>query len=147
MNGRLVIATAILAPVLAACGQSPAGAPQVHVAPVQQVVPGVHLHPVIRPCLDEDSAGPCYWNAGARGNGRGRSFLVSASGRVTYVSRGYVAELDRLTFARAVAATPACRRDQVTDCHYADAVSVSWPSGQMFAEIRNGSYRVDVYPR
>jgi hypothetical protein len=30
----------------------------------------------IEPCAEEDSPGPCYWDATARGNGVGRSFTV-----------------------------------------------------------------------
>jgi hypothetical protein len=29
------------------------------------------------PCPEEDSVGPCYWDARVRGNGEGRSFLVT----------------------------------------------------------------------
>lgn len=42
--------------------------------------------PAIAPCATEDAAGPCYWNAAARGNGTGESFTVDAAGAVTYLS-------------------------------------------------------------
>lgn len=35
-------------------------------------------------CAEEDSAGPCAWDAWSVGNGVGRSFTVSADGIVTY---------------------------------------------------------------
>lgn len=38
------------------------------------------------PCATEDASGPCYWDAASRGNGVGRSFLVSADGAVRVVS-------------------------------------------------------------
>ena len=97
-------AAVIVAPVALAC--APAPVEHVHesrTAPVahQSVVPGTKLtpapaRPVLRPCAEEDSAGPCYWNAATRGNGRGRSFLVTKSGAVVYVSVAYVRELDRV---------------------------------------------------
>lgn len=36
-------------------------------------------------CATEDSAGPCYWDARVRGNGKGHSFVVHEDGRVEYV--------------------------------------------------------------
>lgn len=39
----------------------------------------------LRPCVTEDSDGPCYWDATARGNGHGRSFVVDAHNRVIYI--------------------------------------------------------------
>lgn len=42
--------------------------------------------PAIAACAEEDSAGPCYWNATARGNGAGESFTVDAAGTVTFLS-------------------------------------------------------------
>lgn len=40
------------------------------------------------PCLTEDAAGPCYWDADTMGNGIGQSFTVDADGTVTYVQEG-----------------------------------------------------------
>lgn len=37
------------------------------------------------PCAQEDSPGPCYWDARSRGNGQGTSFIVNARGVVTPV--------------------------------------------------------------
>lgn len=36
-------------------------------------------------CITEDSAGPCIWNANESGNGRGRSFVVTADQEVIYL--------------------------------------------------------------
>ena len=33
------------------------------------------------PCAEEDSPGPCYWDAAGRGNGQGESFIVSIGPR------------------------------------------------------------------
>lgn len=38
------------------------------------------------PCADEDSPGPCYWDAARRGNGQGTSFIVNVDQTVTYVT-------------------------------------------------------------
>jgi hypothetical protein len=43
------------------------------------------LHNVAMPaCAEEDSAGPCYWNASTMGNGVGQSFTVDAQQVVHY---------------------------------------------------------------
>lgn len=48
-------------------------------------------------CAQEDSPGPCFWDAKTQGNGKGRSFFVDAAGNVYYTTppaaskdRGYV---------------------------------------------------------
>ena len=38
------------------------------------------------PCAEEDSPGPCYWDAARRGNGHGTSFIVNNDQTVTYVT-------------------------------------------------------------
>ena len=38
------------------------------------------------PCSEEDSPGPCYWDAASRGNGQGTSFIVNNDQTVTYVT-------------------------------------------------------------
>ena len=38
------------------------------------------------PCAEEDSPGPCYWDAARRGNGQGTSFIVNNDQTVTYVT-------------------------------------------------------------
>lgn len=49
---------------------------------------GVALEPhPVRPCVTEDSAGPCVWHADTRGNRRGRSFIRHTDGSVTYLER------------------------------------------------------------
>jgi len=35
-------------------------------------------------CANEDSFGPCYWNAKKRGNKKGISFIVTDDGEVFY---------------------------------------------------------------
>lgn len=40
------------------------------------------------PCAEEDSAGPCYWNASTMGNGAGMSFTVDAQQVVHYDTSG-----------------------------------------------------------
>lgn len=42
--------------------------------------------PAIAACVEEDSNGPCYWDATTRSNGQGDSFTVDGSNVVTYVS-------------------------------------------------------------
>lgn len=37
------------------------------------------------PCVEEDDVDPCYWDASTRGNGQGKSFIVTPSGRTVYV--------------------------------------------------------------
>lgn len=44
-----------------------------------------HHTTTLKPCKYEDSPGPCYWNARKRGNHKGRSFIVTKSGKVYYV--------------------------------------------------------------
>lgn len=36
----------------------------------------------LAPCPTEDSPGPCWWDAAARGNGEGHSFWAAADGAV-----------------------------------------------------------------
>lgn len=36
------------------------------------------------PCAQEDSVGPCYWDATVRGNGKGKSFVVTDDNEVFY---------------------------------------------------------------
>ena len=50
-------------------------------APVTR--PAVHVSQV-PPCVEEDSAGPCFWDASTRGNGVGVSFTVDGSQVVHY---------------------------------------------------------------
>ena len=42
----------------------------------------------IPPCVEEDSAGPCRWDAAERGNGLGLSFTVDAEQHVHYDIEG-----------------------------------------------------------
>lgn len=42
--------------------------------------------PPLAACMEEDSAGPCYWSATTRGNGSGEAFTVDADGVVTLIS-------------------------------------------------------------
>lgn len=52
----------------------------------------VHTPPLITkaidmgysPCAQEDSVGPCYWDATTQGNHNGRSFVVTDDGEVFY---------------------------------------------------------------
>ena len=41
------------------------------------------------PCAEEDSPGPCYWDAARRGNGQGTSFIVNNDQTVTYVTQDH----------------------------------------------------------
>lgn len=68
MNVRRVLAAVVLAgSVLSGCGTT--------AGPV--AVPSFGL-----PCVADDGTGPrpCFWDAGVQGDGRGRSFFVTASG-------------------------------------------------------------------
>ena len=38
----------------------------------------------VTPCAEEDSPGPCYWDAAVRGNGIGLSFWVDSEQAVHY---------------------------------------------------------------
>ncbi len=38
-----------------------------------------------KPCAQEDSRGPCFWDAGRRGNHRGYSFWVDRHNRIHYL--------------------------------------------------------------
>ena len=38
------------------------------------------------PCAEEDSPGPCYWDAARQGNWEGNSFIVNKDQTVTYVT-------------------------------------------------------------
>jgi len=42
---------------------------------------------LVQPCAEEDSPGPCYWDAAVRGNGVGHSFWVDAQQAVHYEVR------------------------------------------------------------
>ena len=42
----------------------------------------------LTPCAQEDSAGPCYWRAGERGDGRGTSFVVDGAQNVVSLPSG-----------------------------------------------------------
>lgn len=35
-------------------------------------------------CAHEDSVGPCYWDATTRGNGKGRSFIVTDDNEIFF---------------------------------------------------------------
>jgi hypothetical protein len=39
------------------------------------------------PCAQEDSPGPCYWDAQERGNGTGHSFVVHPDGVYEYTNK------------------------------------------------------------
>jgi hypothetical protein len=41
-------------------------------------------HTGYKPCVTEDSDGPCYWDASVRGNHEGRSFTVTKTQKVVY---------------------------------------------------------------
>ncbi len=69
------------------------------------------LSPYI-PCAEEDSPGPCYWDAARRGNGQGTSFIVNNDQTVTYVTPE---QLD--TFIRNTAHPP------VTETHTPEYMS------------------------
>jgi hypothetical protein len=59
-------------------GSSPVEGPSVEAASVQ----------LLPPCPAEDSPGPCFWDAGSRGDGSGRSFTVDGFGVLTYWDTG-----------------------------------------------------------
>ena len=61
---------------------SPAPAPAPAPVPAPATAP---LSPYV-PCVEEDSPGPCYWDAARRGNGQGTSFIVNNDQTVTYVT-------------------------------------------------------------
>jgi len=50
--------------------------------------PGFFHNVVTPPCAEEDSPGPCFWDAGKRGNGEGLSFWVDAEQAVHYEIEG-----------------------------------------------------------
>ena len=50
--------------------------------------PGFFHNVEMPPCVEEDSPGPCFWDAGVRGNGEGRSFYVGSDQTVYYDPEG-----------------------------------------------------------
>ena len=54
-------------------------------APVPAPTAAAPISPYV-PCAEEDSPGPCYWDAARRGNGEGNSFIVNNDQTVTYVT-------------------------------------------------------------
>lgn len=71
--GVVAYALAAVAVTLAWCAVNLAGTPQAEDSPA-----------TVPPCVTEDSAGPCVWDASSRGNGHGVSFTRDAAGHVTY---------------------------------------------------------------
>lgn len=74
--------------------------------PAQSVEPGTVLTakprptlPPVHPCAEEDSPGPCYYNAASRGTGTGRSFLVTVHGVVRVLAAPQAEHLDHLARA------------------------------------------------
>ena len=55
-------------------------------APVPAPAPATAALTPYVPCAEEDSPGPCYWDAARRGNGEGNSFIVNKDQTVTYVT-------------------------------------------------------------
>ena len=56
-------------------------------SPENRPVPPIVQQAVERgyvPCESESSPGPCYWDATVRGNGQGRSFVVTDDGEVFF---------------------------------------------------------------
>lgn len=41
--------------------------------------------PTLAPCITEDQTTPCYWDASARSNGNGLSFIVTANNTIIYL--------------------------------------------------------------
>ena len=48
--------------------------------------PGVFHNVMTPPCAEEDSPGPCYWDAATMGNGIGLSYTVDAEQTVHYAT-------------------------------------------------------------
>jgi hypothetical protein len=71
---RFGVAALVVTAVLGGAGRAEAARP-------------MWAHAGFRPCAQEDSAGPCYWDAKTRGNGVGVSFWVDARQRVHYPTR------------------------------------------------------------
>lgn len=68
--------------------QEPVASAAGHITAPQPVVRDIHVHrvhPTRKPCRFEDGPGPCFWDAGVRGNGHGRSFWIDAHGWTHYV--------------------------------------------------------------
>lgn len=77
---RTVWALAALFAVLVVVGWAGRSTPQRAVNPlIERAVEMGYF-----PCEREDSVGPCYWDASVRGNGQGRSFVVTDDGEVFY---------------------------------------------------------------
>ena len=41
------------------------------------------------PCKFEDGPAPCFWDAGARGNGKGHSFWIDRRGNIHYLDPNF----------------------------------------------------------
>lgn len=76
------------APAEGVAETTPGGAADTTPPSVETTPPSVETTPPVSattpPCEDEDSPGPCRWDAHTMGNGQGESFTVDADGRVTY---------------------------------------------------------------
>ena len=71
---------ALIAALSALCAILWVRTPQTEVSPlIQRAVEMGYF-----PCEREDSVGPCYWDAQQRGNGKGRSFVVTDDGEIFY---------------------------------------------------------------
>lgn len=68
--------------VIAATAALAFAATPVAAAPTQDPVPRPKA---LRPCLTENDAKACVWDAKHMGNGLGSSFLLLPSGRVVYI--------------------------------------------------------------
>ena len=77
---RAVLAVAAFLAVLGVIGWVASSTPENPVSPF--IAHAVEMG--YFPCATEDSDGPCYWDASRRGNGAGRSFVVSDDGEVFY---------------------------------------------------------------
>ena len=44
-----------------------------------------HVELPSRPCANEDGPAPCFWDAGARGDGRGNSFWLTRNGERVHI--------------------------------------------------------------
>lgn len=74
----LMLPAAILVAAGAVLAGSPSAAPALSDTPRNAELPAA-------PCATEDSAGPCFWDAGRAGNGRGFSFWVDSAQTVHYL--------------------------------------------------------------
>jgi hypothetical protein len=86
MKHLITSALALTVGTVAGAVISVTGAATAEVAPASPKP--YYWHIPAKPCKFEDSRN-CYWDAGVRGNGKGRSFWTGRNGKVHYLNPNF----------------------------------------------------------